>query len=131
MKIKTENLIGLALDWAVGTIDQPDWEPEDLMANLYLDDDGYHYSPSTDWGQGGPIIHREAITIRCDLRRQVGWEAFFWVPTQHDLVESDAMEHYKFGPTPLVAAMRCFVLAELGDEVEIPDELINDNEAAH
>jgi hypothetical protein len=27
------------------------------------------------------------------------------------------------GPTPLVAAMRCYVASKLGDEVEVPDEL--------
>jgi hypothetical protein len=28
-----------------------------------------------------------------------------------------------YGPTPLIAAMRCFVSSRLGDEVEIPKEL--------
>lgn len=27
------------------------------------------------------------------------------------------------GPTPLIAAMRCYVASKLGDEVEIPEEL--------
>lgn len=27
------------------------------------------------------------------------------------------------GPTPLIAAMRCYVASRLGDEVEIPEEL--------
>jgi hypothetical protein len=27
------------------------------------------------------------------------------------------------GPTPLIAAMRCYVASKLGDEVEIPSEL--------
>ena len=26
--------------------------------------------------------------------------------------------------TPLVAAMRCYVVSKLGDEVDVPDELI-------
>jgi hypothetical protein len=29
-----------------------------------------------------------------------------------------------FGPTPLIAVMRCYVALKLGDEVEIPEELI-------
>lgn len=29
-----------------------------------------------------------------------------------------------YGPTPLIAAMRCFVASKLGDEVEVPDELL-------
>ena len=31
---------------------------------------------------------------------------------------------HAFGPTPLIAAMRCFVASKLGDEVDVPDELI-------
>ena len=29
-----------------------------------------------------------------------------------------------FGPTPLIAAMRCYVASVLGDEVEVPDETL-------
>ena len=28
------------------------------------------------------------------------------------------------GPTPLIAAMRCVVAVNLGDEVDVPDELV-------
>jgi hypothetical protein len=31
--------------------------------------------------------------------------------------------HIGFGPTPLIAAMRCYVASKLGDEVEVPNEL--------
>jgi hypothetical protein len=30
----------------------------------------------------------------------------------------------QYGPTPLIAAMRCYVASKLGDEVEVPDELL-------
>jgi hypothetical protein len=30
------------------------------------------------------------------------------------------------GPTPLVAAMRCYVASKLGDTVEIPDDLVKE-----
>jgi hypothetical protein len=30
----------------------------------------------------------------------------------------------EYGPTPLIAAMRCYVAAKLGHEVEIPEGLI-------
>lgn len=36
----------------------------------------------------------------------------------------DWHKHYLCGPTPLIAAMRCFVASKLGDEVEIPEELV-------
>ena len=31
---------------------------------------------------------------------------------------------YWDGPTALIAAMRCFVASRLGDEVEVPEELV-------
>jgi hypothetical protein len=30
---------------------------------------------------------------------------------------------FQKGPTPLIAAMRCYVTLKLGDEVEVPEEL--------
>ena len=37
------------------------------------------------------------------------------------------IEHYAplfyEGPTPLIAAMRCYVASKLGDEVDVPEEL--------
>jgi hypothetical protein len=29
-----------------------------------------------------------------------------------------------FGPTPLIAAMRCYVASKLGDDINIPEELL-------
>lgn len=40
----------------------------------------------------------------------------------HDGIAVDDAE----GPTPLIAAMRCYVASKLGDEVDIPEELIGD-----
>jgi hypothetical protein len=39
----------------------------------------------------------------------------YWIATGY-LVEECA-------PTPLIAAMRCYVASKLGDEVDVPDEL--------
>jgi hypothetical protein len=33
-------------------------------------------------------------------------------------------EAYQEGDTPLVAAMRCYVASKLGDEVEIPEQIM-------
>jgi hypothetical protein len=38
--------------------------------------------------------------------------------------QRDAVGKYR-GPTPLIAAMRCYVASVLGDEVEVPDSLTN------
>ena len=102
--MKTSELTGAALDWAVakceGLIDQPRWG--------YL----YGFKPSTDWAQGGPIIERGDISIT-PLNDIEGWIAH--------MMWRNTTDHT--GPTPLIAAMRCYVASKLGDEVEIPEEL--------
>jgi hypothetical protein len=31
--------------------------------------------------------------------------------------------YVEYGPTPLIAAMRCYVASKLGDEIDLPKEL--------
>ncbi len=107
--MKTKDLIGPALDWAVATAGKH--HPVSLEGG-YDGIGNYHepFSPSTEWAQGGPTIEREGITLRCGLH---GWDA--------ELEEFDAISH---GPTALIAAMRCFVASKLGDEVTVPEGLL-------
>jgi hypothetical protein len=58
------------------------------------------YSPSTNWVQAGVIIEREGLTI---THQQNRWAA----QTDDDL--------FAFGPTPLIAAMRCYVASKQGE----------------
>jgi hypothetical protein len=104
MPMKTSELTGAALDWAVAKCEGVlmRWE------RSTHDEAPLEYSPSTDWAQGGPIIEREGLTI---THQQNQWAA----QTDDDLFE--------FGPTPLIAAMRCYVASKLGDGVELPEEL--------
>ncbi len=71
------------------------------------------YSPSTDWGQGGPIIEREDVSI--DPYHSDG---FYTWRASRDV--SDASTRVAYGETALIAAMRCFVASKFGDSV--PDE---------
>jgi hypothetical protein len=98
--MKTNELTGNALDWAVAKCEgyRLDLVPEDS------------YTPSTDWAQGGPIIEREGIELTCTDE----WKAF--MPFQSIPCDED-------GPTPLIAAMRCYVASKLGEDVSIPEEL--------
>ncbi len=109
--MKTSELIGPALDWAVAKcrVTNPIAEFDYFFIKNHENGHG-HYS--TDWSQGGPIIEREKIELSIDCAEVFCWWA------QHQL--SDSMEH---GHTPLIAAMRCYVASKLGDEVEIPEEL--------
>lgn len=126
MKIKTSELTGIALDWAVaeceGKVEQGVYgtpEPTESGLHLHYCDVllSHPYNPSTDWAQGGTLIQREGIGIR-----QYGdflesrWQADKWAFKFVDPMAT--------GPTPLIAAMRCLCRAKLGDEVDIPDELL-------
>jgi hypothetical protein len=106
--MKTNELIGPALDWAVAKCEGVDYNGP---ASKYLGTPYFNYS--TNWAQGGPIIEREKIVLIAPHDDIEVWEAYH--PTRtHD--ES-------YGPTPLIAAMRCYCCAELGANVEVPEEL--------
>ena len=103
--MKTSELIGMQLDWAVAKADgYPD---EDIL----VDCDYWNYS--TDWRLGGSLIEREGIQIK---KHRSGWVA---LPEDAQFSE----EEYQEGPTPLIAAMRCYVASKLGDEIDFPVEM--------
>ena len=110
MKIKTSELNGAALDWAVAKCEGLDIRR--LSGGEFLLADGDFWFPSIDWAQGGPIIEREGIALG---QTGDGWEA-----TCDGCI-------YISGPTPLIAAMRCYVASKLGEEVEVPEEVCDES----
>lgn len=126
--MKTSDLQGAALDWAVATCEglpirkDPmgfktgseagywvwDSAPKGMQTKI-----GLGYSPSTSWTQGGPILEREFIYVfGHDIVGSAAWSA--------------SLRHGRFveeGPTPLIAVMRAYLASKLGDEIEIPAEL--------
>lgn len=80
-----------------------------------VDDFYTGYSPSTNWAQGGPLIEREGVNLRMHTGTDKQPIAFVWV--------NHTPAHREQGPTPLIAAMRCYVASKLGDEIEVPEEL--------
>jgi hypothetical protein len=109
--MKTSELTGAALDWAVMTCEGY-VQPKPIEWIL-----GGHFTPSTNWAQGGPIIEREEITIGCiEGPEELKWEAI-------KLTRNGRSVFCFKGPTPLIAAMRCWVASKLGDEVEVPDDV--------
>ena len=106
--MKTSELTGAALDWAVAKC-----EGVNYLAEPECDGIGNRYEPtnySADWAQGGPIIEREGI----------GFTQFSdypqWTAKHPQAICFD-------GTTPLIAAMRCYVASKMGDDVEIPEEM--------
>lgn len=153
MKIKTADLIGPALRYAVAVCEglnvgiltvEEQWErfiegalPEDLEkhAEYYaaikvgfktelckVHGDGYKSTLDArawrfdeDWSVGGPIIEREKVEIGPTFSGTTWAACYPNKPTSKQCLAN--------GPTPLIASMRCFCCAKLGDEIEIPQEL--------
>ena len=121
MKVKTNELTGVALDWAVAKCVNPaHWmirTHQDNEDQWYVTLHGGrgNYAPSTDWNQGGPIIERERILIQPEIGKENSGNAWSAI---------SLTGYVSYGPTPLIAVMRCYVASKLGDEVEIPNELL-------
>jgi hypothetical protein len=121
MKIKTSELTGKPLDYAVAVCEGGTGFIYDGITMCFEINNktrvlaagwtvGMNYCPSNDWSTGGPIIEREGIELSLISNY---WEA---------MIAFSGKEPQK-GPTPLIAAMRCYVASKLGDEVEVPEEL--------
>lgn len=116
--MKTKHLSGLPLDYAVARAKEyectvPSWTGASFTALINGSD--VFFQPSTDmWGDS--IIDREKISTTVD--HSGVWIAFLGANY------ADEARHMMSGATRREAAMRCFVASKLGDEVEIPVELL-------
>ena len=110
MKIKTSELQGAALDWAVAKCERVEFTYEDHPHHEMFD---MHYS--TDWSQGGPIIEREGISVLY----QTGVRMTASINGQYE----QSVGHRHKGNIGLLAAMRCYVASKLGPEVDVPEEV--------
>ncbi len=109
--MKTRELIGPALDWAVAKCEGKDRIPHVKRGQVF-DVVGLSlqpYRPSTDWSQCWPIVDRQRIEFDYEEASRV-------------YTAADGM-HTGQGKTQLIAAMRCYVASKLGDNVDIPEEL--------
>ena len=116
MKYETKELTGLALEFAthkaMGTFDVQ----ENGMQGISLVDyiaagGGYHL----DWETCGPIISRERISLLPEYSG-IEWDACIKGMNTYDGWEG---EHDATGPTAIIAAMRCFIDAKIGAEVNL------------
>jgi hypothetical protein len=126
--MKTADLIGPALDWAVATCEGYSLTSDGIslllkrgkeLRILGKNSSSLAYSTSTDWSQGGPIIEREGIAVGHAVSE------IDWCSCLSRYAETDPAERFpQEGPTPLIAAMRCYVASKLGAEVDVPEELV-------
>jgi len=124
-KFETSQLTGHALDWAVAKCEgmRIEVRPKSACGRpLYVlaaeqGREPWLWYPSTNWAQAGPIIEREGMGVWMYQFNEQG------EPEQGWYAEDKDGNHVRTGPTPLIAAMRCFCASKLGDTVEIPEEL--------
>lgn len=136
-RVKVSEATGPVLDWMVakaeGLAYRNDekygpmcFRPSTVKGVVHWDSKPLPYS--TDWSQGGPIIEREQFSVYPFFTdgRIGGWSACNPHSLKYDenggFIEGS--DHAQDGPTPLIVAMRCFVASKLGDEVDVPEELL-------
>ena len=112
MKVKTSELTGTTLDWAVAKCEGHIRPDGGTYAGKWQGRVGYN--PSTGPAQAWPIIDRERISV-ISHKPYPEWGAH---------TDKRQKRIVQLGPTSLIAAMRCYVASKLGDEVEIPQELL-------
>lgn len=117
MRVKTSEARGAVLDWLVATakgfspvFEHTLYDPIIYLSKMQKQEED-SYAPSRRWSEGGEIIEREHMTLHCYSDSL--WDACI-----------GRLDYVADGPTPLIAAMRCFVASRLGDEVDVPDELV-------
>jgi Protein of unknown function (DUF2591) len=120
--MKTSELSGPALDWAVATamglrVEYDYQYTEEKFFQGWWQCGPCHWQPlpkySSDWAHGGPIIERADISLYSSKAPEIGGR--LWVAFAKGINAE--------GPTPLIAAMRCYVASKLGEEIEVPEEL--------
>ena len=137
-KVKIAEATNLQLDWIVGTLEKAfrlrvarpiDWyDPSDnrWIVRAQVENVGwfadYTYQPSVNPAISWSIIDRERIAI--DYTAE-GWYAnMYWRGQDNTIGAGDSYRCGGDGPTSLVAAMRCYCVSRLGEEAEVPEELV-------
>lgn len=138
VEVKTAELVGQALDWAVakalgyecGRLPGKDRTfgcnaPNGLQyvigrlygALIIEEIKARFFRPSTDWAQGGPLIDKYNIWLSGPIGGRKDWSAAIDMSTDGSR-----------GPDALTALCRAIAAAKLGGVVQIPAELVGREE---
>lgn len=147
VRVKTASLTKSALDWSVAQCEGlyidlgVNWgagPAADLVTTyhgqvMFHRPDGSRWAPSTDAAVGMPIAERAGISIlRCD---DDDYECEPWAAIKGPMrrtrdghgqgaVYMQYLSHLVYGPTQLVAALRCLVVNRYGPELDVPATLV-------
>lgn len=113
MKVKTAELSGVQLDYAVA-VSVNVGEPilHITSETSFVELKGESFCPSISWRQCGPLIERHSLSLTGSGKNNIA------------VVRVGCGCVTQSGDTLLIAFCRALVAAKLGDEVDIPDELI-------
>lgn len=148
VEVKTADLIGKALDWAVDAAvtgaplqvrqhksGNGEWAFFHMGVPLQMGPPPF----STDWAKGGPLVFQYGVLLsppKSMVHRNFGpfdqrngwYESGVWGATIFGAERKHRRRAFDHPDQPLVAAMRAIVQFELGDVVQVPAELL---EVAH
>ncbi|MEE1881485.1 DUF2591 domain-containing protein [Pseudomonas soli] len=130
IEVKTADLAGEALGWAVGIAEGLDlilappeygnpWRVFARYQAMAIEHTK-RYNPWENWALGGPLIDRvDPEERRVPKVLGGGRGAEVWI----ELDNGDARAGYGSGDTRLIAASRAYVAAKIGSTVQVPKEL--------
>ncbi|MCK2116660.1 MULTISPECIES: DUF2591 domain-containing protein [Pseudomonas] len=125
IEVKTADLVGEALGWAVGMADGLELEMEPPHYNTSwrvfarhrytVTEQAKRFNPWEDWAVGGPLLQKHNVSLHCPQKDWDYWAA--WITENGKDVAQGA-------DFPLPAACRAIVAHKLGDTVQVPKELM-------
>ena len=143
VEVKTAELAGPALDWAVAKACRYECGrlprigntlgcnlPDGLQyvigrlccASIAEELNARFFRPSTDWAQGGPLIDKHSIDFNTQGVDVDGSQLIEATAQDFECMECWSAE----GETRLIAACRAIVSAKFGDAVKVPVELVGE-----
>lgn len=132
IEVKTAELTGAALDWAVAMAEGFTPDPEHRTTVLSPQgvatsvsprgaSEGFGYRPSADWSQGGPLIQQNLVDFTVEHANVI----FACLVDENGMWVLREGVYGCFGETYLIAACRAIALTKLGDTVQVPRELLS------
>jgi hypothetical protein len=126
-----------------GTPEECFFRPAKVVDGVEVCGGGVRWKPSSEWAQGGPLCERDGIAARKHVAsglwyamalrdlgdsQRAAWSEFTYRGGERygDQSYEVRPRRQRFvGPTELVAKVRCLVASRLGEEVDVPDELLS------
>lgn len=118
--VQVKDATGSVLDWMAAKACYPDEEINLSLGFPYLQFG--RFNPTSDWRQGGPIIDREKIDLFTEKGTPESWMSS--IARYQNGERLVGWRIHMYGPTPLIAVMRCYVASKLGEVVKVPQELL-------